>query len=302
MSQLQHSLDILGFNDIDHVTAESLKKAFKVTVLKVHPDKGGNPEEFDHLLSAYIYVLETVHRIHGGRNSLSEIVSPEELKESRIDEVVNRIFEEFEQESFHAAFEKQNPRVDHGYSDWLQDKTEDTRVTEGVYGSATQLPPLFDDTVLQQEFEKNAKEGKPEPTALILHPEDMAYYSASVMGTAIIETTSGCYTSDPFMTPEYTDVYAAFTKENTLCDKVSPFVEHNKTLEELIEERNRDIMAPLPDKELEAIAAFEKKKLREEQEHLANVKNHYEHGVSGGVLSNELIYPQESYKGFVVEL
>jgi hypothetical protein len=229
MSQLQHSLEILGFKDINAVTGESLKKAFKVTVLKSHPDKGGTQEEFDRLLSAYLYLLETVNRLHGGRQTLLNVISPEELKESRMDEVINCIFEEFEREQFNAEFEKQYPQTPHGYKEWLQEAKYDFNVTDGPYGSATQLPPTFEEHRLHEEFVQQAKEGKPAPTAIILHPEDMAYYSANIMGTSIMETNTGCYTSEPFLTPEYTDVYAAFTNENTICDKVQPFVPQTKT-------------------------------------------------------------------------
>jgi hypothetical protein len=306
MSQLQYSLEILGFSTIHDATAESLKKAFKTTVLKAHPDKGGRPEDFDQLLSAYVYLLETVHRLHGGRQSLLDVISPEELKESRMDELIHCIFEEFERETFHAEFEKQNPRVDHGYKEWLQDAKYDDKVADGPFGSATQLPPTFPEHTLHDEFVQQAKDGKPEPTALILHPEDMAYYSASVMGTSIMDTKVGCYTSEPFMTPEYTDVYAAFTKENTICDKVSAFVERTQTLEEIIAEREQALLAPLQDAELEVIASYEKKKLQEEQEHLAKVKDYYEHGSAsgGGALENwpPSNYPKKDFKGFVVEL
>ena len=61
MSQLQHCLDILGFTNVQDMTADSLKKAFKVTVLRAHPDKGGDQNAFDELLSAYLYLLETVN-------------------------------------------------------------------------------------------------------------------------------------------------------------------------------------------------------------------------------------------------
>ena len=227
MSQLQRSLEILGFKDVLTVTAESLKKAFKMTVLRSHPDKGGSAEEFDHLLSAYWYVVETVNRIHGGRNTLVEMESPEELKESRMNEIVNQIFEEFERDAFNQEFEKQHPRMDHGYSDWLHDHSTDTNVEEeGPFGPATQKQPTFKDDELQIQFEIHAKQGKPEPSAIILHPEDMAYYSGNTIGTTIIETTKGNYTSGPFMKPECTDVYADFTNDNTIFDKVKTYFEH----------------------------------------------------------------------------
>ena len=287
MSQLQYCLEILGFTDIQDVTADSLKKAFKVTVLRAHPDKGGHQDAFDELLSAYLYLLETANRLHGGRRTLHDVISPEELKEARLDEIVNRAFEEFEREAFNAAFEAQNPRKDHGYSDWLHDASEDTKVTDGSFGSATQLAPTVEEGRLQEEFERATREGKPAPSvALIVHPDEMAYVSGQMLGTIILDTGAGCYTSDLYQTPEYTDVYAAFTKDNTLCDKVLPFVEgEKKTLEQLIAEREADIV-PLENAELAAIADFEAKKRQQEKEHLQKIKDYYENQVTGGALNN----------------
>ena len=91
MSQLQYSLEILGFENMEEVTVDGLKKAFKVTVLKAHPDKGGHPDDFDKLLAAYVYLVETVDRLNGGRRTLEGVISPEELKESRVDEWINRL-------------------------------------------------------------------------------------------------------------------------------------------------------------------------------------------------------------------
>jgi curved DNA-binding protein CbpA len=305
MSQLQPSLHLFGFSDIQDVTSESLKKAFKLTVLKAHPDKGGSQQEFDELLSAYVYLMETVNRLYGGRNSLHDVLSPEELKESRLDEVVNRVFEVFEREAFHSSFEENHvipSHGSHGYHSWLQDSTNDSNVTEGEYGSATQKPPMIVESELQTEFEKQAKDGKPEPTALILHPEQMAYSSGVIMGTSILET-SGCYTSEVFQKPEYTDVYAAFTKENTVCDKVSSYEESKETFEDRLAERKKEII-PYSDKELEIISQFEKMKLQEEHQHLQKVKDYFEHGTSVGALDNwpPTHYPKKEYKGFVVEL
>jgi len=303
MSQLQHSLEILGFKDIEDVNNDSLKKAFKIHVLKSHPDKGGNADDFDRLLSAFMFLEETVNRISFGSKSLNEIVSPDELKKTRIDEVINRLFEEWDREQFNSYFEQMKPKLGHGYAEWLHDSATDSNVVEGVFGSATQKPPTFEEGKLQEEFEKQAKFGKPEPSALILHPEEMAYHSGSMLGTSIIETTTGNYTSGLYEQPEYTDIYEAYTKENTICDKISLFTERTRTLEEIMAERNQEI-APLQDADLEAIAKYEKEKEQKEQEHLSKIKDYYEHGTLGGALMNwpPSTHDREELKEFLIEL
>jgi hypothetical protein len=281
MSYLNNCLNILGFSYLEEVTASKLKSAFKVKVLQAHPDKGGSQELFDKLLSAYVFLINIEKRIYGGRNCIIGDITPEELKENRIDEIVDRIFEEFELEKFNTAFESQHKKVVNGYGEWLKNKDDDTNVINGKYGDATQTAPTFDTKDLNSIFVSKAKEGKPEPSAIILHPEAMAYVSGNTIGTAIIEQTAGPYTSDPYENPEFCDVYTAYTSENTICDKVSENITI-KTLEELIQEREMDI-TPFDNKELEAINEFEKLKLENNKNHIAKVKEYFESNENTGL-------------------
>ena len=103
MSELAKTLELFGFLSIDDVTLDSLKKSFKTRILEVHPDKGGNADLFDKMLSSYVYLTETVQRISGGRATLQNILSPDELKRS--DEIINQFFEEFQNDEFNRQFE-----------------------------------------------------------------------------------------------------------------------------------------------------------------------------------------------------
>jgi curved DNA-binding protein CbpA len=276
MSELASVLELFGFLTIDEVTVDSLKKSFKTRILQAHPDKGGDDAIFDKMLRSYVYLTETLQRISGGRATLQNIVSPDELKEMRPDEIVNKFFEEFHNDEFNRRFEEQNKRETHGYSSWLKDVTESgTTVTDGLYGDATQKAPEFDKKDLNEVFEESAKKGKVEPSSIILHPEAMAYVSATCMGTLIIDDNKGSYTSDIFANPEYTDVYSAFTENNTICDKVTSFVEKGRTLEDIIAERNADVIQPLNDNELSAIQEFERVKNASNISNLSKVKEYY---------------------------
>jgi len=275
MSELASVLELFGFLTIDEVTVDSLKKSFKTRILQAHPDKGGDDIVFDKMLRSYVYLTETLQRISGGRATLQNIVSPDELKEMRPDEIVNKFFEEFHNDEFNRRFEEQNKRETHGYSSWLKDTETGTTVTDGLYGDATQKAPEFDKKDLNEVFEESAKKGKVEPSSIILHPEAMAYVSATCMGTLIIDDNKGSYTSDIFANPEYTDVYSAFTENNTICDKVTSFVERGRTLEDIIAERNADVIQPLNDNELSAIQEFERVKNASNISNLSKVKEYY---------------------------
>ena len=274
MSELASVLELFGFLTIDEVTADSLKKSFKPRILQAHPDKGGDDAIFDKMLRSYVYLTETIQRISGGRATLQNIVSPDELRVLRPDEIVNKFFEEFHRDEFNRMFEEQNMRETHGYSDWLKEVT-DVTVTDGLYGNATLPPPEFDQKNLNEVFENSAKKGKIEPSAIILHPEAMAYVSATCMGTLIIDDNKGSYTSDIFANPEYTDVYSAFTENNIICDKVTSFVEKGRTLDDIIAERNAAVIEPLNDNEIRAILEFERVKNASNISNISKVKEYF---------------------------
>jgi hypothetical protein len=300
MSELQHALDLFGLLSLENVTAESLKKAFKTHILKAHPDKGGDEKVFNDMLHSYVYLSETVQRLSGGRATLQNVISPDEIKGLRVDEFINRFFEEFELEEFNRVFEEQNNKEEHGYKSWLQNRDDDDNLMEGEFGSATQKPPTFDEKDFHKIFLKKAKEGKAEPTAIILHPEEMAYISGHCIGNDIIETKEGGYTSHLFTNPNYTDAYEAFSNF-TICDKVPTFQETSKNLDDLIAERNKKITPFNKIEELEAIQKYGMKKLEKSNKHFSNIKDFYGCSDSGDrSITNwpPEKYSDKEYKGF----
>jgi hypothetical protein len=303
MSELQHALELFEFLSIDDVTVNSLKKAFKTQIIRAHPDKGGDADLFDQMLRSYMYLTETVQRITGGRATLQNVVTPDELKEMRPDEIINRFFEEFDNDEFNKKFEEANIKETHGYSTWLSSKEEENNLTDGVFGDATQKPPTFNEKDFNKVFEQKVKEGKPEPSAIILHPEQMAYISGQCIGNEIIETTEGGYTSHIFNNPKYTDAYEAFSNL-TITDKIPAYTETNKTLDDLIAERNKDV-TPFNDTELQAIHSYEKMKLEKNINNLSKIKDHFqydENAFSTGLTNwPPEKYSKESYNGFVMD-
>jgi len=54
--RLMHPLEalkILGLNEVENLSPEDIKKAYRILAVKHHPDKGGNPEKFKELVFAY---------------------------------------------------------------------------------------------------------------------------------------------------------------------------------------------------------------------------------------------------------
>ena len=265
MSELQYALELFEFKSIDDVTAETLKDAFKTKALTIHPDRGGDAEEFDRMLAGYVYLTDTLRRITGGRRMLQSITTPRELKGQRANEEVNRVFEEFDREKFNAEFEKVHPTSGHGYEEWLKSDKSSTTIERPAF-TVKELNSVFEETITKKECASSS---------IILHPDQMGYVSGSCMGTDIIENNEGTYTSNIFTKPEYTDIYTAFTSDNTVYDKITDFVEINKTVEDLITERNKEI-TPFTDLELKAIQDFEKAKVEEQTKQLDKVKKFFD--------------------------
>jgi curved DNA-binding protein CbpA len=300
-SELDYALELFEFLNIDDVTSGSLKRAFKDKALKVHPDKGGDAEEFDKMLAAFLYLTDMFQRINGGRATLQNVITPDELKGMRPDEVVNRVFEEFDNQKFNEEFKKNNTQQLPGYNGWLSAVADETNIEYGKYGAATQKPPTFDEKDLNTAFEERVKKGKPEPTAIILHPEAMGYISGAVIGTDIIESNEGGYTSAMYTNPEYTDVYTAFTSDNTICDKVGTFVDSRKTIDDLITERNAEI-TPFDDGELKAIQDFEKSKLEKNTSNLSKMRDYFNNDGSSSRALEHWPPPEsaDGHGGFVI--
>jgi hypothetical protein len=306
MSELASVLELFGFLTIDEVTVDSLKKSFKTRILSAHPDKGGDDAIFDKMLRSYVYLTETIQRISGGRATLQNIVSPDELKEMRPDEIVNKFFEEFHNDEFNRRFEEQNKRETHGYSGWLseggkggdgREEREEREVREGRESSDADVTPLQKAPFDHQLFEESVKKGKV-VSSIILHPEAMAYVSSNpgYSGTLIIDDTKGSYTSDIFANPEYTDVYSAYTENNTICDKVTGIEsKQRRTIEDIIAERAAAAALPLNDDELTVIQEFEKRKLDNATVVAAATKDYF----SSADQQNSNCGLLNSYEGFV---
>ena len=290
MSYLQYSLDLLQLPSIDELTPSMLKRTFKSSVMKMHPDKGGTEEQFDSVLSAYIYLTETLNRMSGGRSALQVISGPDDIKLQRANQIINEVFDEMDRDqhseeyqkmrmkydAFHADFEKTHDSgLSNGYSTWLSSKEDNALVeSDGIYGEHTIPPPAFSETDFLKVFESTVRIGKPEPHSIILHPDDMAYRSGTCLGVAIVEEAGGTFTSDPQANPEYTDLYSAYTSNNTLYDKLPSYQDKVKTLEELLKEREA-VYETQTDEDLAAIAAYEKKKMEDEAAHKKRMQDYF---------------------------
>jgi hypothetical protein len=283
------ALEKLGFSSMDDVNPEALKRAFKTAVINSHPDKGGSEEDFESILAAYVYLSTTIKRMTGGRSGF-QVLNVFDVRQARDDQftnelnnLVSEVFdhldsnqnEEFRKE-FNDQFEKVHVREnERGYEEWLK-QDDDVKEDDSLNVVAK------DSVDWNRTFESNVKQGKPEPTTLILHPDQMGFVSGSTRGAALIPSTGQSFTSDPEERPEYTDLQAAYTSENTVYDKVPVYEEKQRTFEDILKERANKVFRSVIDRDLEAIASYEKRKQEEEVAHKQKIEAYFK-GTSSSV-------------------
>ena len=228
-------------------------------------------------------------------------------KNKEFNEKFNKEFEKYREQEREKGIWLEN---DKGYDDWFRVKDEkeesDTIFTQDDSHEAffsyfwkdyvkkqdtnKNFPPKMKEEDLNKMFEYSVKCGKAEPTALILHPDEMAFSTARVPGTALIQSTIDNFTSDLEANPEYTDLKSAYTNDNTYFDKLPTYKEKIRTFEELLKEREIEYKTEL-DRDLEAIANYEKKKIEEEKEHKQNLLQYFQNTASSkwALSTNEII-------------
>jgi hypothetical protein len=94
---LNEAYDLLGISDGEPLNLEMLKAAYKRKSLILHPDKGGDPVQFDALTKAYLYLQEVYNKLipKAGRDHAdSTPVTMEAARARRVDNTIQVYDEE----------------------------------------------------------------------------------------------------------------------------------------------------------------------------------------------------------------
>ncbi len=355
-------LKVFSLENKEDITLIDLKKAFHKKALEVHPDKGGEANDFDYLLNAYTYITNTICRVNGGRAKMEDIASPEELKAYRVKELnSNTNSEESDNNSeesdnnseepdnnsessfccnsseydeddcfytveaanskgivqaansqdtpesralflreFNSNFEKDYiSDLNNGYSKWFSDSDSSDLNSSDLNSSdlnkkleigqesenglldyqqllkQTPIPKSKDSELDNSIFIQEARKGKPDPYSIILHPNEMAYNSGTLIGTSLIGLGERpeTYTSDFLSNPDFTDLYQAYTNENTICDKVSDNI-ITRSYDDILNERKTEVK-PLTDEEKATLYEYERKQLKKEKQRIDKLNETY---------------------------
>jgi hypothetical protein len=182
----------------------------------------------------------------------------------------------FDPSKFNRTFEEVHKSDKRGYGDWLSAVANGYNADDTSDDDSKNVETNIVDPEFNKKFEEKVVSGSHIDTN-VLHPEQMGTLSGVTLGVNVHEDLdrSEVFTSMMNEHPEFTDVYSAFTHDNTVIDKVAAFDETTRprTLEELIAERGASVdSSSTPD----ALVAYEKMKLEEEFERERLLREHFD--------------------------
>jgi hypothetical protein len=304
MSYLQKCLTILGItDDFSKIDSKYLKNVFKTKVLESHPDKSGSNEDFDNVLSAFLHLQEINKRLKGGRDVLNEIISPDVIKSSRSNELINSIFQEIDNEEFNKKFEESHvSELGHGYQDWLKQESQTPKKSEsGNSETESEITPEnFNSVFFNSVFKKSAKVGKPE----VAHNSIICINSMGItnsIGSELIQSEIQEYSSTFPSELQYSDVYTAFNN-STVIDKLPSndnIDDVMRNFDKLKEIREQQIK-PTED-EIDQLLQFEKEQFEKEKKHRDNlIKSFGENAFGVNTICNTEPLTNDNYSGNII--
>lgn len=273
MNYFSACLRILGLEEEVALTVDSLKSAYKKSVVRAHPDKGGSEKEFEAVTRAYAYLGEILSRIHGGRSTEGKVEAPTALSSGRTNdaaawkmvEPVQLNPSKLNLDAFNNMFEKTRipDPEESGYGDWLSEK--------GSSSSSKQFSGKFNRDVFHREFENEQKtkgsssfaEGKGKGA---LVAQELSLASRMGFATELGRTARDDYTvAANERGVAYTDLKKAYTEYNTFSHQTAGIQLSARSMDQVSKERE-SAPAPLANSEMAALAAAEAAMLRREEQ------------------------------------
>lgn len=262
LTYFQMCLQVLGLEEEVALTEEELKKAYKKTAMKAHPDKGGSEQHFEAVTRAYAYLTEILKRIQGGRTSLKKVDAPTLLKTERTSEAdawkqadpVRFNPDKLDITAFNKMFEATRipDPEDDGYGDWLKN--------EGGGADAPKFSGKFNRDVFNTMFEQEAQKGRDgqkqnamtiaAPQALLFNPS----YGVELGRDKPADFTTAANADQGL---QYTDLKAAYSTESTFSGQVADVRIENRSFDQYQQSR-KTAPTPLRNDELDAIQQMER--------------------------------------------
>lgn len=270
-------LRVLGIQEEVSLTEEMLKSAYKKAARAAHPDKGGSKEAFDAVTRAFAYLMDILKLVKGASGSAGQDAVPtldtanqrrREAAESwkMPEEPVKLNPKNLDMNKFNQLFEQTrvpDPDED-GYGDWLK-----TEVGGKDGGRKLKNAKTFSDNFNREVFnrmfeEEQAAEGRGGGAIIQFnHPQELTLSAHA--GVELGRDRPPDYTAAYDSKMQFTDLMSAYTKENTVSEKVSNVRVENRDFNSYKAQREK---APerYNEAEMSALAAYEAQQKRREQQ------------------------------------
>jgi curved DNA-binding protein CbpA len=277
MNYFSACLRILGLEEEVALTPEALKGAYKKSVVRAHPDKGGSEKEFEAVTRAYAYLGEILSRIHGGRKKEGKVEAPTTLSAGRgveadawkMVEPVQLNPSKLNLDAFNSMFEKTRipDPEESGYGDWLKGGDD-------VGGSsAPKFGGKFNRDVFNQAFAEEQRTKGPfaggngsggRSNALVA--QELSLASRMGFATELGRTGRDDYTvAANERGVAYTDLKKAYTEYNTFSHQTADVKVDNRSIAQLSKEREK-APAPLANAEMQELQRAEAALLKREDQ------------------------------------
>jgi curved DNA-binding protein CbpA len=268
-------LRVLGIQEEISLTEETLKSAYKKAARAAHPDKGGSKEAFDAVTRAFAYLMDIIKLVKGASGSAGQETVPtldtanqrrREAAESwkMPEEPVKLNPKNLDMNKFNQLFEQTrvpDPDED-GYGDWLKDEADKKGKK---LKNAKNFSDNFNREVFNRMFEEEqAAEGRGGGAIIQFnHPQELTLSAHA--GVELGRDRPPDYTAAYDSKMQFTDLMSAYTKENTVSEKVSNVKVENRDFNSYKAQREK---APerYNEAEMSALAAYEAQQKRREQQ------------------------------------
>jgi curved DNA-binding protein CbpA len=270
-------LRVLNVQEEMALTEEMLRNAYKKAAIRAHPDKGGSKDAFDAVTRAYAYLTDILKLVQGQQTrgtgaAANTAPSLETARTSRSAEAkswempaepVKLNPNNLNMNVFNQLFEQTrvpDPDED-GYGDWLKDEADSKG--KGPKKGTKKFSEDFNREVFNRMFEEE-NYGRGE-TAIqkFQHPQEMILNVS--YGVELGRDRPGDYTAAPGSKQQFTDLRAAYTRENTVSNQIQGVRVDNRDFNSYKAQRERAPDAYNP-AELAALQSYEvQQKAREEQ-------------------------------------
>jgi hypothetical protein len=163
LDYFEEALSVLGISDMDNLTHDRLKIAYRRASLAAHPDKGGSEAAFDALRRAYQYVEKILDRVKPriGAEEEARMTAPVTAESARKARVavpdapkIQLSAKKLDMAVFNKLFVENrlpDPTRDSGYGDWLKSQGGDDSVS-----ADPRLKGKFNQTVFESVFREHA--------------------------------------------------------------------------------------------------------------------------------------------------